>query len=92
MGMQPSFIPASEDMTIIMNTMPEAPSSAVPGKKSQCTSPETSAVRTIAQKQGAAAVLLLQRRADDEDHHHVADVVGVARVPQDVQHEAREER
>ena len=49
MGMYPSFIPASDDMTIIMNTMPDAPSGAVPGKNSHCTSPDTSAVRNIAQ-------------------------------------------
>ena len=52
MGMQPFFIPARDDMTIIMNTMPDAPSRAVPGKKSQCTMPETKAVRNIAQKSG----------------------------------------
>ena len=37
----------------------------------------------------AAAVAFLERRADHQDHHHVADVVGVARVPEHMQHKAR---
>ena len=39
-------------MTIIINTMPDAPISAEPGKNSQWTSPETRAVTKIAQKRG----------------------------------------
>ena len=35
-----------------LNTMPDAPRSAEPGKNSQCTSPDTSAVMKIAQKSG----------------------------------------
>ena len=49
-GMQPSRMPASEAMTIIMNTMPDAPMSIEPGNRNQYTSPDTSAVMTIALK------------------------------------------
>ena len=52
MGIHPSFIPASEDMTIIIKTIPLAPMSAEPGKNSQWTIPEISAVKKIAQNSG----------------------------------------
>ena len=51
-GMHPAFIPATEDMTIIINSIPEAPNKIEPGKKSHCTMPEIRAVRKIAQKRG----------------------------------------
>ena len=40
-------IPAREERTIIINTMPLAPSRAVAGKKINCTSPDTKAVSTM---------------------------------------------
>ena len=43
-GMPPRRISVKEFSTIIMNTTPLAPSSAVPGKKMNCTSPVTRAV------------------------------------------------
>ena len=46
-GMAPSRIPAREDSTIIMNTMPLAPSRAVPGKKMNCTRPDARAVNRM---------------------------------------------
>ena len=47
-GMTPLRTPPKEDSRIIMNTMPEAPSRAVPGKKMNCTSPEMKAVSRMA--------------------------------------------
>ena len=47
-GMVPFFTPPKEDSRIIMNTMPDAPSRAVPGKKMNCTSPDTRAVNRMA--------------------------------------------
>ena len=46
--MVPLRTPPKEESRIIMNTMPDAPSSAVPGKKMNCTSPDTRAVNKMA--------------------------------------------
>ena len=47
MGMPPPRLSVKEDSTIIINTMPLAPSRAEFGKKMNCTSPVTSAVAAM---------------------------------------------
>ena len=49
-GMVPVRMPANDASTMSMNTTPEAPMSALFGKKNQSTSPVTSAVSAMASR------------------------------------------
>ena len=53
--------------------MPEAPSSALPGKNRHCSTSEMAAVIRIAAKQGTAAVFFFQRRADNQEEQHIVE-------------------
>ena len=55
-----------------MNTMPEAPSSALPGNSTHCSMPETSAVNAMPSSSVRLAVAFLKRRAHDKQQQHVA--------------------
>lgn len=89
MGMPPFFISVNEERTIIMNTTPLAPSSAVCGKKMNCASPRHKRRHGDREQERAAAVFLLERRTDEQQKEHVAHIVAVARVTEDVREQAQ---
>lgn len=85
----PVRMPANDASTMSMNTTPEAPMSALFGKKNQSTSPVTSCRGARGEQNALAAEALLRRWADDEQHDDVAAVGGEIRVAEHVQEKAR---
>jgi hypothetical protein len=72
-------------MTMSMNTIPDAPRSAEPGKNSHWDHPAMNAVQPIATRIPRLPVFFLLSGPITRDHQHIAEIMREIRMAEDME-------